>query len=247
METITITQTEKKIQRGKNMVIGQRMGKYLLICGIISSLLYAFMNIICARLYDGYSSFSQTVSELSAIGAPTRPLWVVMGIIYTSFVALFGWDIWKSASESRQLRIVGILLLTNGIIGLFWPPMHQREVLAAGGGTLTDTMHIVFSIVTVFIMMLSIGFGAAAFGKLFRRYSIITLVVLIFYGALTGMQAPTLQANLDTPWLGVWERICIGAFLLWMMVLAIVLLRHKTLKKTTIASEGELLTHYFPK
>jgi len=29
--------------------------------------------------------------------------------------------------------------------------------------------------------------------------------------------------------------------------LAIVLLRHKTLKKTTIASEGELLTHYFPK
>ncbi len=40
METITITQTEKKIQRGKNMVRSPTMRKYLLICGIISPLVY---------------------------------------------------------------------------------------------------------------------------------------------------------------------------------------------------------------
>ena len=46
--------------------------------------------------------------------------------------------------------------------------MHQREVLAAGGGTLSDTMHVVLGGVTVFLMFLAIGFGATAFGKRFR-------------------------------------------------------------------------------
>jgi len=45
--------------------------KILLVCGILASLLYVAMNVIGAMMYDGYSSVSQTVSELSAIGAPS--------------------------------------------------------------------------------------------------------------------------------------------------------------------------------
>ena len=115
--------------------------------------------------------------------------------------------------------------MAYGVIGLAWPPMHLREVLAAGGGTLTDTMHIVFAMVTVLLMLLAIGFGAAAFGKRFRLYSIATMVILFAFGALTIPDAPKIQANLPTPWIGVWERINIGVFLLWVVVLAIMLLR----------------------
>jgi hypothetical protein len=103
--------------------------------------------------------------------------------------------------------------------------MHSREVLATGGGTLSDTMHIVFAMVTVLLMMFAIGFGAAAFGKPFRLYSITTMVILLAFGALTGVEAPRIDANLPTPWVGVWERINIGVFLLWVIVLAIMLLR----------------------
>ncbi|MGH9201517.1 MAG: hypothetical protein ACRD2A_09790 [Vicinamibacterales bacterium] len=91
--------------------------------------------------------------------------------------------------------------------------------------TLTDTLHIVWSIVTVLLMMLAIGFGAAAFGKRVRLYSIATVVILVVCGALTGIDAPRIAANLPTPWVGVWERINIGVWLLWVVVLAIALLR----------------------
>lgn len=47
--------------------------KALLFCGIASSLLYGAM--IGAIRFEGYSHISQTPSELSAIGAPTRSLW----------------------------------------------------------------------------------------------------------------------------------------------------------------------------
>lgn len=89
----------------------------------------------------GYSSTSQTVSERSAIGAPTRSLWVSLGVVWTLLYAAVGWGVWKWAARSRALRVVAGAIIVAAIIGLFWPPMHQREVLAAGGGTLTDTLH----------------------------------------------------------------------------------------------------------
>jgi drug/metabolite transporter (DMT)-like permease len=48
--------------------------KILLVCGILSSLLYVAMNVIAAMLYEGYNSTSQMVSELSATGA-VAALW----------------------------------------------------------------------------------------------------------------------------------------------------------------------------
>ena len=199
--------------------------KLFLVCGMLSSILYVAMNIFVPMQWEGYSTVSQTISELSAIDAPTRSLWVPLGIVYALLTAAFGWGVWISTIKNRPLRIAGALLFINGVISLFWPPMHQREVLAAGGGTMTDTMHIVFSFVTVLLFMLTIGFGAAAFGKVFRLYSIATLVILVVFGILTGMQAPEMEANRPTPLMGVWERINIGVYMLWVIVLAIILLR----------------------
>ena len=172
--------------------------KTLLLCGIASSLLYAAM--IWAIRYDGYNPVSQTPSELAAIGAPTQALWARLGWIYTALVTAFGFGVWQSASQNRAVRIAGGLILAYASLGLLWPfaPMHQRDVLAAGGGTLGDILHRVLAGVTVFLMFLAIGFGATAFGKRFRVYSIVTIVVLLVFGGLTFWEAPRLQANVDS-------------------------------------------------
>ena len=203
--------------------------KIFLMCGILSSLLYIGMNVFVPMLYDGYNSASQTISELSAIDAPTRPLWVVLGSVYTLLVTLFGWGVWMSAGNNRSLRIGGVLLIIYGLIGILWPfgPMHQREVLAAGGGTLSDTMHIVFTMITIPLMLLAMGFGAAAFGKRFRIYSIASILILVGFGVLTGLDSPGVQTNSPTPLLGVWERILIGVYLVWVVVLSIILLQRE--------------------
>jgi hypothetical protein len=192
----------------------------LLVCGVASSLLYASM--IWGIRYEGYSPVAQVPSELTAIGAPTQALWARLGWIYTVLITAFGIGVWKSAGRNRAVRIVGGLILTYASLGLLWPfvPMHQRDVLAAGGGTLSDTLHQVLGGVTVFLMFLAIGFGATAFGKRFSVYSIVTIVVLLVFGGLTFAEAPRLQMNLPTPWVGLWERINISVFLLWIVMLA---------------------------
>ncbi|HYV91664.1 MAG TPA: DUF998 domain-containing protein [Chitinophagales bacterium] len=201
------------------------MRKALLRCGIFSSLWYVAINIVVPPMYEGYSSVTLTVSELSAIGAPTRILWVLLVIPYVLLLTAFGWGVLKSAGGSRHLRIAGSLIIAYCIMNFYWPPMHQREVIAAGGGTLTDTLHIVWAMMTLVFNMLLMGFGAAALGKRFRIYTIATWVVFIVFGVLTFIESPGIEANLPTPHIGLWERINMGAFLLWVVVFAIALLR----------------------
>ncbi|HOX47379.1 MAG TPA: NAD(P)H-dependent oxidoreductase [Myxococcota bacterium] len=197
--------------------------KLLLLSGLLSSLLYLVMNVVVPISWESYRSASQTISELSAIGAPTRTLWLMLCIPYSLLVTAFGWGVWTVARGNRPLRAVGALMVAYGLTGLAWPfaPMHLRGAEFA----LTDAMHIALSVVTVLIYLLALGFGAAAFGKRFRRFSIAIAAILVATGVLTGLDGPRVAENLPTPWLGVWERISLGAAVLWIAVLSLTVLR----------------------
>ena len=82
-----------------------------------------------------------------------------------------------------------------------------------------------------------------AFGRPFRLYSIVTLVILATFGALTFRDAPGMAANLPTPWIGVWERINLGVFLLWVVVLAIALLRVEDTARGIVRGTANFSTH----
>ena len=124
--------------------------KTLLACDILSSVLYVGADLIAAVRFPGYHSFiSQAVSELTAVGAPTK------GSVEPFFIAV----------------------------------------------------------------------GASLFGRRFRLYSIATLLTLLVFGTWTGIEAGRLAAGQPTPWLGAGERIHIGAYLLWVVVLAFTIRR----------------------
>jgi hypothetical protein len=217
--------------------------KVLLSCGIISSLWYVVMCIIVPMYFPGYRSASQVISELFAIGGPTRSLWVLLGVLYTLLVTAFGWGVWQSAGSNHPLRTAGALLIAYGALGL-WPfaPMHLRETLAAGGATWSDTMHIALGVVNELLYLFAIGFATTALGKPFRLYCIVTFVILLLFGFLTFLDAPRISANLPKPLIGVWERINIGVFLLWVIVLAIVLLRREN--KSAFLHEATRARHF---
>jgi hypothetical protein len=209
--------------------------KNLLICGILAMLWYVAMNILVPMRYPGYDSASQTVSELSAINAPTRTFWFVLGIFYSLFFIAFGLGIWLSSNGNRPLRIVAAVIIFDAVFGFFWPPMHQREIIAAGGGTLSDTLHVVWAFVHLVLMLVMIGFGASVFGKSFRIFSLVIVLTFMLFGILTAIEGPGVQANLPTPNVGTWERINIGAYMIWVIVFAIMLLkRNKSLSYSKI-------------
>ena len=207
-------------------MLGSR--RVLLHCGVAAALLYFGMDLLAASRYNGYSYADQTISELSAVGAPTRSLWLPLGFLYSILTIACGFGIWASAAQNRALRFVAVFVGGIGVLGVVgWPfaPMHQREVLAAGGGTLSDTMHLVLAGGSTLLFILSIAVGAKAAGKRFSVYSVVTILVVLTFGAFTGMDASQISHNEPTPWVGITERIAVFGSMFWIAVLAVTLSR----------------------
>ena len=89
--------------------------------------------------------------------------------------------------------------------------------------TASDTMHIGLTGANVMCMLMVITLGATAGARIFRYYSYLTLLILIVFGILTGLDGRLIASGQPTPWVGVKERINIYGYMLWMGVLAFVL------------------------
>ena len=209
--------------------VGGRLQQGLLACGLISSLLWPISSeVLAALLYQGYDSVSQTVSELSSLGAPTRPLMLVEGALYSALLVAFGIGVWRAATDNRTLRITGALLLAYGAVGPLWYPFPvtaRANITPGETFALTDVMHIVLGAVDTILILSILGFGAAALGKRFRIYTLLTVAVVVGFGALTFASVGQIAAGDPTPWLGSIERTYLGAFLLWVAILSVTLLR----------------------
>lgn len=199
--------------------------KPLLYCGLLSTVWYILINIFIPLQDPSYSIRSQTVSELSAIDAPTRDLWITLCFPYTILLVAMGFGIWLTARDNRKLRIVGIVLIIDAIFGAFWPPMHLREVIAVGNGTLSDTLHVVWAYVHLVFILVAMGFAAWALNRSFRIYTIVTVLIFLVFGFLTSVEAPGISRNEPTPNIGIWERVNMLAYMLWIAVLGLVLAR----------------------
>lgn len=204
----------------------------LLACGVAYAVVYAVVNdVVAASLYDGYSRMSQAVSELSAIGAPTKPFLTATIPLCLALLAAFGIGVWRSAGGSRALRVAGALIVAHAASAPLWllAPMSPRESIAAGAGGLNDTMHLAMTALTGVFILGYVGFGAAAFGWRFRVYSIVTVVTMLAAGMWTGAESARLSSGGPTPWLGFAERVSMVAWLVWLVVLSVARLRRHRL------------------
>ena len=103
-------------------------------------------------------------------------------------------------------------------------------------------MHIILAGIGVIFILLAVVFGSIAFGKRFRFYSIVTILlfcapsILIFAFSLSFPEFLG-KTVVMPPLTGISERISTFVYILWQVVLAIVLLQKK--KKIRLITSGD--------
>jgi hypothetical protein len=200
------------------------MRRLLLLSGIASPLAYAAADAIAGSRWTAYSFRDQTISELGAIGAPSRPLFSMLVILAYLLLVAFGLGIWHAAEGRRRVRVVGVLITGLGLLALTagqFVPMRARGTPQG----LTGTLHLVEGAVAMLLLFTAMAFALKAFGRRFRVYTVVTSALMLAFGAWSGMDAPRIEAGLPTPWVGVRERIFWYAYQVWFVVLAVVMLR----------------------
>ena len=99
-------------------------------------------------------------------------------------------------------------------------PLHVR----GAEESLTDTLHVAQLAVAGPLLLVIIGFGAAALGWRFRFYSAATVSVMLTFGVWSGTFGTDIANDLETPWVGVIERVSVYAYQAWIGAFAIALL-----------------------
>jgi CubicO group peptidase (beta-lactamase class C family) len=201
--------------------------KTMLLCGILSFLLYVATDVLGGMRYEGYSFTSQAISELMATGAPSEAFVDPLFLAYCVLALAFGVGVRREGvGRSRALRITGALLMAYAAIGFAGPTFFEMK--PRGTGSLeSDAPHIILTGGLVLLTLLAIGFGAFAFGTRFRIYSVATLLTVVVCGALTAPNGARIAAGQPTPGFGILERITVYSSLLWMAVFALALLRRR--------------------
>jgi hypothetical membrane protein len=205
--------------------------KTLLACGVFSSFLYALIDLLAGLNYDGYSFYSQTISELGAIGAP-KPAWLApLFLLYCALMVVFSCAVVMYRRTSESIRAVGLLLLLYMIVGsgtsLF--PLHVR-----GTATLADDMpHIVAGLAATAVILVTMAVGSNALGKRFRVFSWTMFASILVFGALTVPAGVKLAAGEPTPGLGLLERLAYYSILVWIAVFSLALIRREDRRVTS--------------
>jgi hypothetical protein len=206
--------------------------KLLLACGAVSSVLYVVgIDVIVALRYPNYHRFTdQMVSELMAVGAPTRTLLTWLFIPYNVLVFAFAAGVWLTCRK-RAVRLTAIAITGYALIstaGLLVAPMDMRGTVDSE----RDALHIAATMVMSLFIVAVMACGAFVHGRRFRLYSFATIATVIAFGALAGILAAPMPG--PTPWLGLAERVNIYATMVWIAVLTLALWptpAHRSLSK----------------
>jgi hypothetical membrane protein len=204
----------------------------LLLGGILASITYIVTVIVGAAIRPGYSHIKYFVSELISAKAPNKKLLNPLFATFNILTSVFGFGLLfavSSLSQSSGKMLIGtwgaIVIIAEALIGfaIVFFPMDERDT----PNTFTGTMHIVlsgFSSLATMIGMLLIAICLHSVPGMngWSVYSFISLAVVFVSGA-----GAAITASKNSPIAGLMERITIGGFLQWMMVMGIVLLAVK--------------------
>jgi len=217
------------VQTGNGRPALTTLVKALLVCGIVSSLVYVGGEVLASTSREGYSYVNQAVSELAAIGASTRPWMLALFSVYNALVVLFAAGVWQAAGGKRTTKAAAVALVVYAVVGevtQVFSPMNPR---GSGAMTATDVGHIVLTAVEVLSIVAMIILASGAGGRGFRVFSILAIVVIMAGGISTGAVSQHMTAAVtSTPWAGILERVNIYGTMLWVLVLGTTLLRART-------------------
>lgn len=196
--------------------------RYLALCGMIAPILFMVMTILGGALRPGYSHLADTISELFSPGSPNKLLLDTLHTLFAILLILFGFGVLQfintNDESTRTGKIGAFLYILMGFVNIFTATIFPQDPWGTPA-TFRGQMHInlsgVIGILSIIaFILIGIWFKRTKIIPWFGAYSFITVVAVIIS---TGLYI----ASIDTPLMGLAERISALLGFQWTFVLAL--------------------------
>lgn len=195
----------------------------LLLCGILSAILRVATDIIAGKLWAEYNFASRSISDLTAVGSPTRSFVLPFEIISLVLSVLFAIGTWTLAKDNSLLRITAAMIFGSGVfslIGTLFPVQLSQSLTTSANKTNTIIIGM-----SVLLLVLAMGFGTAAYKDWFRIFSIKLFFAFLVEDIWATRGIKFSPGGERGPLVGVQERTMLWGYLLWVAIPALKLLR----------------------
>jgi hypothetical protein len=195
-----------------------------LFAGVFAPLVYAAAVILGGRLTPGYSHLAHPISALSMAGAPAAAVLDPIFTVYNALMVVFAFALGRAFRGRGLVLGLGapVLVALIGLTGILMNVYPMDPI----GTPLTDAgrVHIWLAAIASVASMLAVLVVALPLRRdpqwrRFGGYALISMIVILASGAFAALAAAR-----ASPVMGLWERVTIGAFLQWVLVLALLLL-----------------------
>lgn len=196
--------------------------RYLALCGMIAPILFMVMTILGGALRPGYSHLADTISELFSPGSPNKLSLDTLHTLFAILLILFGLGVLEfintNDESTRMGKIGAYLYIIMGFISIFTAAIFPQDPWGTPV-TFRGQMHInlsgVIGILSIIaFILIGTWFKRTKIIPWFGAYSIITVGAVIIS---TGLYI----ASIDTPLMGLAERISALLGFQWTFVLAL--------------------------
>jgi hypothetical protein len=194
--------------------------KSLIYCGIVAPVLYIITAIVGAALRNDYSHIVNAISELISNGAPNKAILDVVFNIYNALLLAFGIGAYSVMKNLPRICRVAIgILIAIQVLSFSWGffPMDPMGAEATFAGTMHNVLGGIVALATI-IMPLLMGLGLRRVDR-FQKYAVYSFIssMIIFVSGLTGV----ILAGQGIHLFGLFERITIGSYEVWIFVTAL--------------------------
>jgi hypothetical protein len=192
--------------------------------GVAAPIVYVLAVVVGGLLTPGYSQIEGPISALAMNGAPAAYTVVALFALYNALLIAFAFTLRDALRPSgvRPSFLGPVALAVIAIVGVLML-VYPMDPLGAPS-TETGRLHVFFSGIAglssmAAVLAMAVALGRHAAWRRFSLYSYVTLVVIVASGIWAASTASALS-----PDLGLAERVMVGAFLQWLLALAVALL-----------------------
>jgi len=199
--------------------------KIISLFGIIAPIIFVITVVVGGLITSGYSHLSQSISELVMSGAQNKLYLDIPFSINYVFSCIFGFGLFvifqsKASPLNSSTGLIGFTIL--GIIAIlsFLSSNFFTMNLPGTPATTSGTIHLILVGLESLGSMVAILLVGLWFKKVglsgYSVYSIITLIIVFITGIMT-----VVATTQDSSYVGLFERLTIGAFALWSFIIAL--------------------------